>query len=292
MNLFAKFALIICLTIIGRHSMAQSLSSRPPLPYYLLPDYSDVGRPLPPGVPRDVDTNGNVIYVPLRFTTRLYQEAALKLVLQEANSVAEELNLTNDIPITVSNLVEFHISPFGFAYARRAIGFVATTNYTYYVSRGDKFSGVTVANYDQTCSRYMRQSLPIKQFDPNAAYQLATQWLAAIHMDVNGLNRDYRVHVALSPFWNGLATLGEKPRKQFVPIYYVWWTNDRDGRDGVADVELFEPTKTLLQLDVQDPKYILRQPLVFTNLAALFPGSAIVSTNYPVKTIFLPAPPP
>ncbi|MDE3100106.1 MAG: hypothetical protein KGJ88_11595 [Verrucomicrobiota bacterium] len=292
MDRIIKCVFATCLTIIACHSSAQSESSGPPLPYYLLPDYSDVGRPLPSGVPRDVDTNGNVIYVPLRFTTRLYQQCALELVSREANSVAEELNLTNDIPITISNLVEFHISPFGFAYARRAIGFIATSNYTYYVSRGDKFSDVTVADYDQTCSRYMKQSLPIKQFDTNAAYQLATQWLSAVHMDVKGLNRDYRVHIALSPFWNGLSTLGEMPRKQFVPIYYVWWTNDRGGRGGVADVELFEPTKTLLQLDVQDPKYILRQPLAFTNLAALFPGVATISTNYPVKTIPGPVPSP
>jgi len=44
------------------------------------------GRELPPGVPRTVDTNGNVIYMDISFTTRQYRQAAVKLILQEARS--------------------------------------------------------------------------------------------------------------------------------------------------------------------------------------------------------------
>jgi hypothetical protein len=79
-------------------------------------------KDLPPGVPRLVDTNGNVLDIPHKFTTGLYQDEALKLVLQEANQVAKELNFTNELPIAKSNLVEFHISPFGFSYANKMIG--------------------------------------------------------------------------------------------------------------------------------------------------------------------------
>jgi hypothetical protein len=60
----------------------------------------------------------------------------------------------------------------------------------------------------------------------------------------------------------------------------------------VAYVTLFAPTKTLLQLKVYDPKYILRKPLAFTNLAALFPDTnapTVVMTNWaPMQC--LPAP--
>jgi hypothetical protein len=39
------------------------------------------------------------------------------------------------------------------------------------------------------------------------------------------------------------------------------------------------PTKTLLSVSVEDPKYIMRSPLVFTNVAALFPGEAGITTQ-------------
>jgi hypothetical protein len=127
----------------------------------------------------------------------------------------------------------------------------------------------------------------------NSAYQLASRWLAAVSMDVKGLNRDCKVHVALSPFWNGLVHLGEKPQKQFVPIYFVWWTsptNDLEGHGNVAYVELFAPTKTLLQLCVSDPKYILRKPLEFTNLDSLLPGTAPVIKLPPPQPGMQPPP--
>ncbi len=125
--------------------------------------------------------------------------------------------------------------------------------------------------------------------DTNTAYQMATQWLAAIHMDVKALSRDCKARIAVSPMWSGLTELGDVPQKDFVPIYYVWWVpleNDAPG-NSPASVELYLPDKGLIQLRVDDPKYILRPPLVFTNLATLFPGVAPIFTNHPVKTIFM-----
>lgn len=286
-NLWIKLLIVVSALDIISNGMAQEpITSLKPV----LPNYNSKGRELPAGVPRVVDTNGNVVYIKHSFTTAAFQAEALKLVIQEANRVAQELKLPEELPITRSNLVESFVGPFGFTYAYNKIGNITTKHYMYGIEQGDKFSNLVIAHYDQACLNYEKQSLPIEQMNTNAAYQLATQWLAAASMDVKGLNRDYQVHIALSPYWNGLATLGEKPRKQFVPIYFVWWTNDPKGRGSVADVELFEPTKTLLQLSVQDPKYILRKPLVFTNLAALFPGVAPIYTNYPVKTTYPPPP--
>jgi hypothetical protein len=170
------------------------------------------------------------------------------------------------------------------------IGNVTTKNYFYNFCAGDKFNGLVVANYDRTCSILEKlQYLPIKEMNLNGAYQLATQWLAAVSTDVNGSNRDCKADVALSPYWNGLATLGQKPRKRYLPILFVWWAtrqNDAEGYGDVACVELFYPTKKLLQLSVDDPKYIFRKPLAFMNLEELFPGTAPITvfTNYSVDT--------
>ena len=109
-------------------------------------------------------------------------------------------------------------------------------------------------------------------------------------MDVAGLNRDCNAHVDLSRY----MALHEKIGDKFTPLYFVWWTQKgkQNASESVAYVELFLPTKQLLQLTVCDPKYILRPPLVFTNLAALFPGVAPVHTNYPGPMRYMDAPPP
>ena len=248
------------------------------------------GVTLPLGIPRMIDRNGNVISMNHRFTTPQYTEAARQLLLQEANRVADELRLSDEVlPITKSNVKELYVSPFGFSYIRKSIGVVTTSNYVYRVTRANKFSGLVVADYDEVCLKIRESSSrSVSQMDSNWAhhsYQLATQWLAAVSMDVHRLNRDCKVHIAFSPFWNGLSKLGQNPRNNSVPIYYVWWTspkNDAEGSGGAASVELCLPTKKILQLSVDDPTYILRKPLVFTNLNSLFPGTGRITvlTNY------------
>jgi hypothetical protein len=59
-----------------------------------------------------------------------------------------------------------------------------------------------------------------------------------------------------------------------------------------ACAQPFLPTKSLFQLTVDDSKCILRQPVGFTNLAALFPGKVMIRTNWPVKPQYIPAPGP
>jgi len=212
------------------------------------------------------------------FTTQAYQRAALELLLREANQVARELNLPEKLPIMESNVVGGFICPFGFAYNEQSIGRITTRNYDYGVTKRNKFSRLVIANYQKTCVEYENQYvLPIEQLDTNGAYQLGIQWLAAARMDVKGLNRDCQVHVELSPYWNGIRQGEKLQTKTFVPIYVVYWTGPADEMeeemgmkaDPKADIELLAPTRMLLQFSVYDPKYILRQPLVFTNLAVL-----------------------
>lgn len=273
------FVVIVC--CLATHAQ----TNRRSFPQPIVPNYDETGRPLPPGVPRAVDTNGNVLYVPHRFTTTLYRDAAIKLVLNEANQVARELKLPEDMPITESNS-EPYISPFGFAYAFKMVGTVTTKKYCYYVSKDDKFSGLDGTHQLEDCQSYLAgYTWPASRIDTNAAYQLATQWLAAVHMDVAALNRDCRLSVTVD------TAYVQAPPGEFVPIYWIAWIPRNGESPCAADIRLFTPTKALLQMGVEDPKYILRKPLVFTNLAALFPGVALIHTNYPVKTIQMSAPP-
>lgn len=253
---------------------------------------SPYGKPdeLPPGVPRNLDPNGNLFHIEPMFTTPAFQEEAFRLVVEEANRVAQELRLPESLPITTSNLTHAFISPFGYAYIWKKIGNVTTSNYCYGVEQGNKFSDLTVAHYDERCLNYREKyQWPITRLDTNTPYHLATQWLAAVHMDVAALNRECDVHVSVSPYWNDVE-LGQVPKEKFTPLYIVWWaTRDRTRKPGTggAEVELFLPDIKLIQMTVNEPKYILRPPLVLTNLAALFPGKAEIITNKPSKLIFI-----
>jgi hypothetical protein len=143
------------------------------------------------------------------------------------------------------------------AQGMKSIGNISTSNYTYYVSVDNKLSWLTRTHLKDEDDQLREQYLwPISQMNTNAAYQLATQWLAAASMDVKALNRDCRLSIrAVTPD-------GEQG-SHFVPVYFVSW----GGGNGkpVASVELFEPTKTLRQLRVYKSEYILRTPLQITN---------------------------
>jgi hypothetical protein len=255
----------------------------------LVPDYDETGRPLPPGVPRIVDTNGKTLGILRHFTTMAYQKEALKLVIQEANKVASEFKLPEKLPITESNLVEYHIPPFAFNYPHRSVGFVTTKNYCYYISVADRFSSIADTHEQEKCWSYFDKGyvLPISRIDTNSAYQMATQWLSAVRMDVAGLNRDCRLSVTVDDAYI------HAPAGKFVPIYWVSWIPKNGEGVCAAGIRLFTPTKTLLDLRVDDPQYILREPLVFTNMGALFPGVAPIHTNYPAKSpqVIGPIPP-
>lgn len=256
-----------------------------------IPD--NAAKELPAGVPRTVDTNGRVIYIDGMFTTKAYQQEAFRLIIEEANKVAMELHLPETLPITKTNITRAYIGPFGYNYQLKGLGSVDTLNYSYGVEKGYKFSDLTITKIDDRCREYaVKYQWPLNRLDTNAAFQLATQWLAAAHMDVQGLNRGYDVRVALDGYWNNVK-MGELPKRKFTPLYIISWLvkgKPPYSAGGGASVELFLPTKTLLSLSVNDPKYILRPPLAFTNLAALFPGKATITTNWPVKTEFPPLP--
>jgi hypothetical protein len=151
----------------------------------------------------------------------------------------------------------------------------------YGAEAGDKFSIIVDTHEQEKCWKYFDKGYvwPISKINTNAAYQLATQWLAAVRMDVAGLNRDCRVSVTVD---NAYV---QAPAGKFVPIYWVSWVPTNCEGLSAASVRLFTPTKTLLDLKVDDQKYILRKPLVFTNLSELFPGAARIHTYYPPKTI-------
>jgi hypothetical protein len=73
----------------------------------------------------------------------------------------------------------------------------------------------------------------------------------------------------------------------FVPVYHVGWkipASNEFGWHTVASVELFLPTKTLLDMTITDPKYILEKPLVISNTDYMSNLVRVVSSPTPVSS--------
>ena len=177
-----------------------------------------------------------------QFTTRAYQEAAFRVLLEEVNRVAQDLNLPEKLPITKSNLVEVFIGP----PALGGIGTLSTSNYVYYVTSGRKFHGLDQRRLDETFEEAIaKYLLPLSREDTNAAMKMASQIMKAAGMDIDGLNRDCTIEIiAAGPY--GIL------RNKFVPDYTIVW---RKSARNVAALEFLEPTRTIRSLHV-DPRYL------------------------------------
>jgi hypothetical protein len=210
--------------------------------------------------------------LPVWFTTKAYQNQALTRMSEEANGVAHALNLPEKLPIVEKSLVAKYISPPLLARGLGGVGNITSENFMYCVSRGKKFSYLIGTHQEDDCRLWQQQhSWSKTNADSQVAYQLATQWLAAVSMDVQGLNRDLRLVVKPD-------SISHRPeRGTFLPVYRVssckkWKStpgfnySNKPEWEPVASVRVFVPTKTLMELRVEDSKYILRAPVVFTNL--------------------------
>lgn len=195
----------------------------------------------------------------LTLVTPAYRKEALRLLIEEVNRVAKELQLPEKLPITESNLTASYLSPPNMAGRVPGFGNLSTSNYVYFVTVGNKFSFLERTHLAEEQEQLEKQFLwPISRMDTNAAYQVATQLLVAASIDVKALNRDCSAHILpLIPDGEG--------GNRFVPIYTVYWMK-RDQVGSIAEVEFVEPTKTILQMRVMKSEYILRKPLVITNL--------------------------
>ena len=192
----------------------------------------------------------------LPLTADRYRNAVVRVLIEEANKVAHDLQLDERLPIVESDLVAKYLPSLHIAQELRIVGNISTSNYTYYVSIDNKFSSLErtglTGEYQRLRQRYL---WPMSRLDTNAALTLATQWLSSVSMDVASLNREGHVNVeAFSP--------EGKAGAHFVPIYWVYWKPKDSTRSGsLATVQLLLPTKLLLQLRVGRAKFILRQPL-------------------------------
>lgn len=206
----------------------------------------------------------------LREAPPAYRDAVFRLMLAEASTYAAQLNLPEKLPLTTASVTEKFIASPRLATGFGALGSFRTTNFSYGFGKGRHLSYVTRLPKDKSKrSPYERMkpwAIDASMVNTNAAYRLATQFLAKAFVDLPRLST---ASVAINPM-----TVLKMPTS----IYTVEWQR---GGSPVVQVTFDEPKAELWTLRVEDPEYILRKPLEVSNLDSLLSQTNKQETSTP-----------
>jgi hypothetical protein len=199
-----------------------------------------------------------------------YEATLSKLMIAEVNDYAARLELPEHFPITSNSVTELFVtSPF---VARNfgALGSIRTTNFSYGFGKGRHLSYITrvikgTNPYDFNANKLY--AIEPSSVNTNAAFMLATQFLAKAFVDINRLSTSSVV--SIHPWTISHMTTSK---------YTVQWSR---GGHPVVKVVLAEPQRELWTLRVEDPTLVLRSPLEVPDPGYLSPeGSVSATTNY------------
>ena len=208
--------------------------------------------------------------------TAAYRTEMERVMVEEANRFARQMNLPEELPITIGN-ARASVWPPSWYIRRGEIGSVTTKNFIYRVDVGKGVAGFEwpslIAEWDQWAAKY---TWPISRLDTNFAFQEAEHLLRKADVDVDALNRDagsVSIDASMTEGTNG---------SHFLPVYWIAWrkavTNDdaveNDNSDDnlgrlLVSVNFLQPTRAIGQLYIYDPKYIHRKALETLDLFPL-----------------------
>ncbi|HEY3853554.1 MAG TPA: hypothetical protein VGO67_04080 [Verrucomicrobiae bacterium] len=154
-----------------------------------------------------------------------------------------------------------------------------TTQFTF-IFRDGKLHGVVNTQTNIESVEHHREWAHIPSLiNSNDAYHLATNWLSHVFVDVNALNRKYKMHVGQPQFWaTPPAVWGEQGSNlTTLPLYYVTWDK---GDYQAAKVGIFGPTKQFTGLTIEDPTLTDHTYICVTNKLEL-----LRMTNFPLRLI-------
>ena len=207
-------------------------------------------------------------YTATQFTPEAYRKEASRALVADINSLIRQLDLPEKVPMEINDFREIFIQPPYRCDSQGGFGSAISSNYTYSTPAGNVLCAVdwndasSAAFLESVRRTYAR---PKNQRNNAAAYSLARNWLAAAGVDLAALERECSVDFRVQE-------MGDK----FVPIYWVIWRQPaaciecpadfyEGGFQAAAYVRVLEPERKLLQLGVENPRYMLRQPLAVDN---------------------------
>jgi hypothetical protein len=194
-----------------------------------------------------------------------YKATVVAMALTQATQLAQRLNLPCQKPISQPDVKSAFVTPPGLSKPMLPSVSFDTRDFTFSFTDGKLHVIHGYAYNDWDMAHYHQWVKMPSLIDTNAAYQLATNWLSAVSVDVAALNRQYSVSVGQPHFW-------KNPRVDTnlvaLPIYQVKWGCDAGGNAQVA-VEIFGPTKELMDLTMTDQSFLTHTNLYLTNSTEL-----------------------
>ena len=243
-------------------------------------------------LPQPTEAEGNEILGIIRSnhlarTSLAYRSAVLQQMLAEANSFSDRLKLPPPHPIQSADIVGFYVgapwfskvedmnlrSPVARVRAARIVagGFIETTNFCFSFNQGHLWHVANRINHDERFSHYSEWAKTPSLINSNTAYQLATQWLASVDIDVGALEKQYEPKVEQRWFWNepglGVYHPPGDTNKTMLPIYEVTWGTN--WLNFPANVQILGTTKELMKLGFGDFSVSRRPVLVISNAVEL-----------------------
>ena len=210
----------------------------------------------------------NALLIPLA-----YKYVAIALMVAEINYCSQKLQLPLDGAVTGESLQLVHVSN---PYVTGFGGTLETTNYSFIFFKDGRLHRVQRINRFEAIplrELQLKQARMNSLIDTNGAYQLATNWLSAISVDVPALESSFPSSVEQRFFYPDATSLEDAPEKKsrvvLLPIFHVFWG---DKSKPVIMVSIFGPTKEMLGIYQNDdsfsrrPKELLKDVQILLNI--------------------------
>jgi hypothetical protein len=238
----------------------------------------------------------------INHSTLTYKSATLQQMLVEANYFSDHLKLPTVHPIQITDVqYPFIASPMynwisdtNFPYFSTNIsrekrlhtmkigvgGTIETTNFFFSFHQGklwdvDRQSEHEMEFYADHLDQLVGKPSLIND---EQAHKLATQWLAAVDVDVTALEKQSKATIRCARYQPKGAT-----NLVFVPIYFVQWGTNHSPKyiqayEPAVEVKILGTTKELLELSFNDTTFSHRPLLLITNALDL-----VRTPNPPMK---------
>ncbi|MGB7748754.1 MAG: hypothetical protein WBN75_15880 [Verrucomicrobiia bacterium] len=186
-----------------------------------------------------------------------YKYVAMTLMLAEINFCANRLHLSADLPIKEQDIKAMAVFP------PRVIGFagrIDTAKYSFSFAKSGRLRFITSLNDNRgnlSLREYQEQMSRIKSIiNTKDAYQIATNWLAAMDVDVQRLEKE-NPHASRQQFFSAWQDdqKTNADKEVALPFFDVRWG---DWVEPVIDVKIFGATGELLKLRQENDSYSMR----------------------------------
>jgi len=182
-----------------------------------------------------------------------YKFVVITVLVAEANFCTERLSLPVNRPITENKLSYKFVTPPDILSLGGAGGRVDFGQYSFseghhphfFINKNDPFGDLSAAEQNEMLSH--KKSL----INTNEAYQLATNWLASVDVDVSKLEQTSKWEVRQR--W----CFGDNGAKILLPVFYVRWGEWNEAK---VEISVDGRNKDLLELRMMNHGAFSRHP--------------------------------